>query len=183
MKDAVADYYASIERAKARNEREEEKARLELATSDCSPKAGENDKTVKPPMPKEDDKDKALSITECAVKWKIPYHTFTKYVHSADKKRRAPGCAPGKNSNVSSKNCEFLIQHTIRADGANDGFTQTQVAQNLQQLEPDLSFNQAKNYIHCTFKKKSEGRLKRGSVNRNAVNGAYTRHFFNKLHW
>ena len=164
MKDVVHNYYASIERANARDEKEEEKARLELAASDGGPKAGENDKTVKPPMPKKDGKDKALSIAECAVKWKIPYHTFTKYVHSDDKKRRAPGCAPGRNSNVSSENCEFLIQHTIHADRANDGFTQTQVVQNLQQLEPDLSFNQAKNYIHRTLKKKSECRIKRRHV-------------------
>jgi len=100
IKDDAHDYYASIERAKARNEKEKEKARLKLAASDGGPKAGENDKTVKPPMPKKDGKDKALSIAECDVKWKIPYHTFTKYIHSADKKRRAPGCAPGRNSNV-----------------------------------------------------------------------------------
>jgi len=103
VNDAVHDYYASIERAKARNEKEKEKSRLELAASDGGPKAGENDKTVNAPMSKEDDKDKALSIVECAVKWKMPHHTFTKYVHSDDKKQRAPGCAPRRNSNVSSE--------------------------------------------------------------------------------
>ena len=115
-------------------------------------------------MPKEDDEDKALSISYCAAQWNIPQHTLMNYVHSDPKKRRALGGATGRNYNVSSKNCEVSIQHTIRADRANDGFTQTQVAQNLQQLEPDLSFNQAKYYIHRTFKKKSEGRLKKRSV-------------------
>ena len=61
---------------------------------------------------------------------------------------------------MSDENCEFLIQHTIRADRVNDGFTQAQVVVNLQSLEPDLSHTQAKSFVQHTLKKRSAGRLK-----------------------
>jgi len=73
----------------------------------------------------------ALSIVDHAVKFHIPRDTFYKYVHKDPKKQRKLGSAPGRNMKVSSANCEFFIQHTIRADRANDGFTTGQVITNL----------------------------------------------------
>ena len=53
-----------------------------------------------------------------------------------------------------------MIQHTIRADRANNGFTQLQVIANCQKLNENMSHTQAKNFVQRTFKKKAQGRLK-----------------------
>jgi len=67
----------------------------------------------------------------------------------------------GRPSNVSDQNAEFLVQHTIRHDRANTGLSKTDIAWNLQELQPSAS---AQNYIHRTFKKKAKGRLKPKAV-------------------
>ena len=58
-------------------------------------------------------------------------HSFQKYAHNDLSKRRTIGSKAGKPSIVTDDNAEFVIQHAIRADRANDGFTASQVIHNL----------------------------------------------------
>jgi len=69
------------------------------------------------------------------------------------------GSQVGQKSKVSEENAEFLIQHTIRADRANNGYTQAQVVCNPQQLNPDMNHIAAKNYVQRIFKSASAGRI------------------------
>jgi hypothetical protein len=85
-------------------------------------------------------KEGTMTAAAHAVRWEIPVDTFYKYVHKDPKKRRKLGTHSGRKMLVSEENCEFLVQHTIRADRANDGFTTTQVVANLQHLQPDLDY-------------------------------------------
>ena len=100
------------------------------------------------------------SMAEHANKNGIKVKTFEKYACSDRSKRRKIGSQSGRKSIVSEDNAEFLIQHTIRADRANEGLTQTQVQHNLETLQPELLPKQAKNYIARTFKKKAVGKIK-----------------------
>ena len=72
-------------------------------------------------------------------------HSFQKYAHNDLSKRRTSGSKAGRPSIVTDGNAEFVIQHAIRADRANDGFTASQVIHNLQQLQPELAPLQASN--------------------------------------
>ena len=114
-------------------------------------------------------KEGALTARAHAVLWKIPVDTFYKYVHKDPKKRRPVGAHTGRKMLVSEENCEFLVQHTIRADRANDGFTTTQVVANLQHLQPEMGYIQALNFVQRTFKKRSAGRIKPRPVNQCTV--------------
>ena len=101
------------------------------------------------------------------VKHKLPIScvsTFEKYTHPDPSKRRTFDRGMGRPSNVSNQNAEFLVQHTIRNDRANTGLTKTDIIQNLQELQPEMAPDQAKNYIHRTFKKVAKGRLKPKAV-------------------
>lgn len=86
--------------------------------------------------------------------------TFAKYVCDKVEDRIPIGAAPGRKSLVAKEECEFLTQHTIRADRANDGNTTTEVIDNLCRIKPDMNREQAKNYVTRTWKKKTEGRIK-----------------------
>ena len=70
-----------------------------------------------------------LRGTECALSAHdhAVMHKKSPYVHTNPEKRRKLGTSQGSKMMMSTENCEFLIQHTIRADRANDGFTQAQV--------------------------------------------------------
>ena len=87
-------------------------------------------------------------------------HSFQKYAHNDLSKRRTIGSKAGKPSIVTDGNAEFVIQHTIYADRANDGFTARKIIHNFQQLQPELDPDQASNYMHRTLKVKSNGRIK-----------------------
>ena len=100
------------------------------------------------------------SKNEHAVKHGVTPNAFYKYVDPDPKERRKLGSQVGRKSNVSKENSEFLVQHTIRADRANDGFTQAQVVENLQRLEPDINYIAAKNYVQRTFRIRAAGKIK-----------------------
>ena len=71
------------------------------------------------------------------------------------------GITDGQKSKVTVENVNFLAQHTIHADQANDGFTQSHVVEILQQqMQPDMSQTDVKHYVHRTFKTVAAGRIK-----------------------
>ena len=86
--------------------------------------------------------------------------TFGKYVCDKLEDRTPIGAAPGRKSIVADEECEFLTQHAIRADRANDGNTTTEVIDNLCRMKPEMKREQAKNYVTRTWKKKTVGRIK-----------------------
>ena len=89
---------------------------------------------------------------------------FQKYAHNDASKRRKIGGRVGKPSVVSAPNVEFSVQHTIRADRANEGLTASDVARALLQLKPELKPIQSRNYTYHTFKVKSKDRIKHNPV-------------------
>ena len=93
-------------------------------------------------------------------------NTFKKYVHDVPEKRRKLGRHAGRPSLLSESNSQFLLQHTIRADRANNGLTpaQAQIIDNMSTLQPELSQQQSKNHYHRTFIKKHADRLKQKPV-------------------
>jgi len=90
--------------------------------------------------------------------------TFTKYVHDDLDKRRKLGRHAGRPSLLSEGNSQFLMQHTIQADRANNGLTPAQIIENMTTLQPELSQLQSRNHYHCTFIKKHADRLKQKPV-------------------
>lgn len=99
-----------------------------------------------------------------ADKYDVDRRTFSNYVHPDINKRSKlvidGGNERGRPSIVPKTTAEFLVQHTIRHDRANNGLTNTQVAENLQQIHPEIGPEAASNYVCRTFKKKSQGRIK-----------------------
>jgi len=100
------------------------------------------------------------SKNEHAVKHGVPPNTFYKYVDPDPKERRKLGSQVGRKSNVSEENLEFLVEYTICVDRANNGFTQEQVLENLQRLEPDKNYIALKKYVQRTFRVRAAGRIK-----------------------
>ena len=90
--------------------------------------------------------------------------TFKKYVHDDPDKRRKLGRHAGRPSLLSEGNSQFLMQHTIRADRANNGLTPAQIIENMTTLQPELSQLQSRNHYHRTFIKKHADRLKQKPV-------------------
>jgi hypothetical protein len=86
--------------------------------------------------------------------------TFKKYIYNDPAKRRKLGGHAGRPSVVSKENSQFLMEHTIRADCANDGLPPQAIIQNIMTLHPELSHHQADNHYHKTFIKKHVGWLK-----------------------
>ncbi len=56
------------------------------------------------------------------------------------------------------------MQHTIRADRANNGLTPAQIIENMTTHQPKLSQLQSRNHYHRTFIKKHVDRLKQKPV-------------------
>lgn len=91
-------------------------------------------------------------------------HTFAVYVHDDPSKRRKIGSRTGKKSLVSDQNSELLAQYTPLAEGGDeDGHTASTVVGNLMQLQPQLSFEQARNYVQRTWRNNHGERLKKRS--------------------
>mmetsp|Transcript_38277 Transcript_38277/g.92336 ORF Transcript_38277/g.92336 Transcript_38277/m.92336 type:complete len:312 (-) Transcript_38277:1658-2593(-) len=107
-----------------------------------------------------DDAGKLISKSYVAKLFNFPKRTFCSYVTDNVAERLIPGARKGKNSLVSSDNREFLIQHAIRHDRANEGLSTEQIIANTMQIQPDLSRDQAKNYVVRTWKKYTKGGLK-----------------------
>jgi hypothetical protein len=90
--------------------------------------------------------------------------TFKKYVHDVPEKRQKLGRHAGRPSLLSKGNSQFLMQHTIQADRANNGLTPAQIIENMTTLQPELSQLQSRNHYHRTFIKKHADRLKQKPV-------------------
>ena len=73
-------------------------------------------------------------------------NTFKKYVHDVPEKRRKLGRHAGRPSLLSESNSQFLMQHTIRADHANNCLTPAQIIENMNTLQPELSQQQSRNH-------------------------------------
>lgn len=86
--------------------------------------------------------------------------SFTRRVRDDPKKRLAVDAKAGRKSLLSSNAAEFLVQHTILADRANNGFAPADVVENLLEMQPQIAPEQARNYVKRTFKKMAKGRLK-----------------------
>ena len=109
-------------------------------------------------------KEAGISKTSFAELKGLSPSKYLKCAHDIKSKRRTSDGRAGRKSIVTPGNTEFLIQHAIRGDRANNGHTMTQLADNLQVLQPEIGTNQAMNYLKRTFKKKSSGRLKPAPV-------------------
>jgi hypothetical protein len=73
-------------------------------------------------------------------------NTFKKYVNDDPDKHQKLGRHAGHPSLLSEDNSQFVMQHTIQADHANNGLAPAHIIQNMTTLQPKLSQLQAKNY-------------------------------------
>jgi hypothetical protein len=64
--------------------------------------------------------------------------TFYKYVQDDPDKRRKLGQHAGRPSLLSKCNSQFVMEHIIRADRANNGLTPAQIIENMSTLQPEL---------------------------------------------
>ena len=95
-------------------------------------------------------------------------NTFKTYVHDVPEKRRKLGRHAGCPSLLSESNSQFLLQHTIRANRANNGLTPAQIIENMSTLQPELSQQQSKNqptYVHQEACRQVEAKASQGSKN------------------
>jgi len=65
--------------------------------------------------------------------------TFYKYVQDDPDKRRKLGQHAGCPSLLFKCNSQFVMEHTIGADRANNGLTPVQIIENMSILQPELS--------------------------------------------
>ena len=65
--------------------------------------------------------------------------TFYKYVQDDPDKHRKLGQHAGHPSLFSECNLQFVMEHTIQADRANNGLTPAQIIENMSTLQPKLS--------------------------------------------
>jgi hypothetical protein len=70
--------------------------------------------------------------------------TFYKYVQDDPDKRRKLGQHAGRPSLLSKFNSQFVMEHIIRAEHANNGLTPAQIIENMSTLQPELSKLQSK---------------------------------------
>jgi hypothetical protein len=92
-------------------------------------------------------------------------NTFKKYIHDDPDKRQKLGCHAGCPSLLLEDNSQFVMQHTIQADHANNGLAPAHIIQNMTILQPESSQLQVNtNHYHHTFIKKHANRLKQKPV-------------------
>ena len=90
---------------------------------------------------------------------------FYKYAQYDPDKRRKLGQHAGRPSLLSKCNSQFVMEHIIRADRANNGLTPVQIIENMSTLQPELSQLQPKNHYHRMFlKMHANSRLKQKPV-------------------
>ena len=104
---------------------------------------------------------KIISMAAVAKRHKISDRTFTTYVKNGGRRNR-----PGRKSIVSDYNTEFIAQHTVRADRANEGLTMGDIVTNVQLIhagsEHELTKQQAMNWAYRTFRKNNPHHIKSG---------------------
>ena len=99
-----------------------------------------------------------------ARKKRLAPHTFKFYVHDDKSKRRKLGASVGRTSLIPEDESQFFMEHTVRADRANAGFTPAQIKANFMTVMPTLTQEQASNHYHHTFMPKHKDRLKQRPV-------------------
>jgi hypothetical protein len=110
------------------------------------------------------DATNALSKAAFARQKQVKPNTFKKYVHGDPDKRQKLGRHAGCPSLLSKGNSQFLMQHTIQADCANNGLTPAQIKENITTLQPKQSQLQSKTHYQRRFLKKHADRLKQKPV-------------------
>jgi hypothetical protein len=75
-----------------------------------------------------------MSKSAVAHQFEIKPRTFSYYVCDNVADRKTIGSKPGKKSIVSAEDANFIVQHTARADRANEGLHCKDIIQNLHSL-------------------------------------------------
>jgi hypothetical protein len=124
------------------------------------------------------DEPNAPSKAAFARQKQLKPNTFKKYVHDVPEKRQKLGRHAGRPSLLSESNSQFLMQHTIRADHANNCLTPAQIIENMSTLQPELSQQQSKNqptYVHQEACRQVEAKASQGSKNYIKAKSMYCR--------
>ena len=104
-----------------------------------------------------------VSMSRIAAKHNINGRTFRNYINNGGKSNK-----PGRKSIVPPEDEEFIVQHTVRHDTANDGLTCGQIIQNLQSLragtDQEITMQQSKNWVYRTFFNNNPDRIKSNLV-------------------
>ena len=82
----------------------------------------------------------------------IPYKTFQKYACTDKSKRRKLGGSVGRPSLVDKETAQTVVDTVRRRDRGNDGMSQKQVVDTLQELIPGLTRSQADNTFRRTIR-------------------------------
>lgn len=82
----------------------------------------------------------------------IPYKTFQKYARTDKSKRRKLGGSVGRPSLVDEQTAQTIVDTVRRRDRGNDGMSQKQVVDTLQELIPGLTRSQADNTFRRTIR-------------------------------
>lgn len=83
----------------------------------------------------------------------IPHETLRKYVCTDPAKRRVLGCSSGRKSLISSSVQEFSVDMIRRKDRGNDGMTNLEAVDMVQDLEPALTRKQISQSFRRTVRK------------------------------
>ena len=82
----------------------------------------------------------------------IQKNTFKKYVHGNQKKRRRTTNGVRKRPHFSKRGQKFMADTIALQDRSNDGLTPSAMINRLQDLQPEVTRTQTKNYLHRTLK-------------------------------
>ena len=82
----------------------------------------------------------------------IPAGTLANYVTSTEENRRAVGMRHGAKPLCSQEEQSFVVDCIRRANRANDGKSNQQVIDIVQELKPELSRDQAKYHVRQTLR-------------------------------
>jgi hypothetical protein len=91
-----------------------------------------------------DSNGEPVSLTAFSNRVGIPYNTLRQYIKGDKEKRRTVGKSVGQPPLIKKKDQEFVAQVLARLDRANDGATLPEAIDIVQQLDPDLSRQQAR---------------------------------------
>jgi hypothetical protein len=107
-----------------------------------------------------DENDEKMSKCAYAHSVAIPYHTLYKYINDDKSKRRSLGASVGRQRIVPVETSELLAQCAARADRGNDGKSRKEMIDLLQDVQPELSREQAANTWDRTLKDERNKYLK-----------------------
>lgn len=91
-----------------------------------------------------DSNGEPVSLTAFSNRVGIPYNTLRQYIKGDKEKRHTVGKSVGQPPLIKKKDQEFVAQVLARLDRANDGATLPEAIDIVQQLDSDLSRQQAR---------------------------------------